>query len=93
MLEKTNSLASITKGCVDKQPGRVPTCIHGLDEILLDGLVRIRAYLVRGGPRCDGTTFGFQVSKQQRGCGRAMLITLAGRVAQIHENAAIWAQP
>lgn len=51
------------------RPGRVSTGIAGLDEILRDGLLPGRAYLVRGGPGTGKTALGlhFLVEGARRG--------------------------
>jgi hypothetical protein len=51
------------------QPGRVLTCIHVLDEILLSGLVRAYAYLVFSGLGYDKMIFGFHFTSSSAAAG------------------------
>ena len=68
---------------------RCPTGIAGLDEVLQGGLVRHRAYLVRGGPGTGKTTLGLQFLREGIAQGeRALLITLESNEEQIRADAA-----
>ena len=69
--------------------GRCPTGVSGLDEVLYGGLVKQRAYLVRGGPGTGKTTLGLHFLRTgvERG-QRALLITLESNEKQLREDAA-----
>lgn len=68
---------------------RHPTGLPGLDEVLHGGLIRERAYLVRGGPGTGKTTLGlhFLASGAARG-ETTLLITLESAEAQLRRDAA-----
>jgi circadian clock protein KaiC len=67
---------------------RCPTGITGMDEILHGGLVRHRAYLVRGGPGTGKTTLGLHFLRAGMEQGeRALLITLESNEAQVRSDA------
>jgi circadian clock protein KaiC len=67
---------------------RCLTGIAGLDEILHEGLVRQRAYLVRGGPGTGKTTLGLQFLRAGVVRGeRSVLITLESSEAQLRADA------
>ncbi len=67
---------------------RVSTGISGLDEILHNGLIPGRAYLVRGGPGCGKTTLGlhFLTHGGQNG-EKTLYITLGEPEIQLRHNA------
>jgi circadian clock protein KaiC len=73
---------------VDSARERCPTGIAGLDEILHGGLVRHRAYLVRGGPGTGKTTLGLQFLRTgiERG-ESSVLITLESSESQLKADA------
>ena len=68
---------------------RCPTGIVGLDEVLKGGLIRERAYLVRGGPGTGKTTLGLQflLAGVERG-ESSVLITLESSEEQLRADAA-----
>ena len=67
---------------------RCPTGITGLDEVLQGGVVRQRAYLVRGGPGTGKTTLGLHFLREGIARGeRALLITLESNAAQLRSDA------
>lgn len=67
---------------------RCPTGIAGLDEILRGGLVRRRAYLVRGGPGTGKTTLGLHFLQAGSEQGESsLLITLESAEAQLRADA------
>ncbi len=67
---------------------RLSTGIPALDEILYGGLIRGRAYMIRGGPGSGKTTLGlhFLTAGVQNG-ERVLFITFGERESQIRENA------
>jgi circadian clock protein KaiC len=68
---------------------RASTGVFGLDEILKGGLVRQRAYLVRGGPGTGKTTLGMHFLANGVNAGeQTLLISLGEPKAQILANAA-----
>jgi circadian clock protein KaiC len=68
---------------------RCPTGVDGLDEILHGGLVRRRAYLVRGGPGTGKTTLGLHFLQAGAAQGEAaLLITLESAEEQLRADAA-----
>lgn len=69
--------------------GRCPTGIPGLDEVLHGGLVRQRAYLVRGGPGTGKTTLGLHFLQAGAALGESpLLITLESNEPQLRADAA-----
>lgn len=67
---------------------RCPTGIAGLDEVLHGGLVRERAYLVRGGPGTGKTTLGLHFLLAGVAEGEStLLITLESNRAQLQADA------
>jgi circadian clock protein KaiC len=63
--------------------------VPGLDEVLHGGLVRERAYLVRGGPGTGKTTLGLHFLLAGIAAGEsALLITLESNQAQLKTDAA-----
>lgn len=69
---------------------RVSIGVNGLDEVLYGGLVRGRAYLVRGGPGCGKTTIGLHfLTTGVRQGEPALFISLGETEKQLRENAHI----
>jgi circadian clock protein KaiC len=69
--------------------GRCLTGVCGLDEVLYGGLVRQRAYLVRGGPGTGKTTLGLHFLTAGVALGEeALLITLESNEEQLRADAA-----
>jgi len=67
---------------------RISTGVAGLDEIMSGGLVRGRAYLVRGGPGSGKTTLGLHFLTCGAAAGEPVLcISLAEPEAQLRDNA------
>ncbi len=67
---------------------RCPMGISGLDEVLHGGLIRQRAYLVRGGPGTGKTTLGLHFLQTGVAQGETvLLITLESSEAQLHADA------
>jgi archaellum biogenesis ATPase FlaH len=54
-------LAHGTRGMTVEAPARLPTGIQGLDDILGDGLIPSRLYLVAGAPGSGKTTLALQL--------------------------------
>lgn len=68
---------------------RHPTGLPGLDEVLHGGLIRERAYLVRGGPGTGKTTLGLHFLAAGAAHGeRTLLITLESSEPQLRRDAA-----
>ncbi len=68
---------------------RLSTGVPGLDEILVGGLIRRCAYLLKGGPGCGKTTIGLHFLSTGRKNGESVLyISLSEPEAQIRLNAA-----
>lgn len=68
--------------------GRCQTGIAGLDAILHGGLIRRRAYLVRGGPGTGKTTLGLHFLQAGAAQGEAtLLITLESSEEQLRVDA------
>jgi circadian clock protein KaiC len=73
---------------VDSSDGRYATGVPGLDEILGGGLIRERAYLVRGGPGTGKTTLGLHFLVAGVAAGESvLLITLESNEAQVRADA------
>ena len=66
--------------------GRISSGVEGLDEILDGGLIRNRAYLVRGGPGSGKTTLGFQFLTDEPD-EPALFITMGEHVDQLKNDA------
>jgi circadian clock protein KaiC len=67
---------------------RVSTGLSGLDEILHGGLIRQRAYLVRGGPGTGKTILGLHFLAAGASAGeRTLLITIDEPADRIQQNA------
>jgi circadian clock protein KaiC len=68
---------------------RCPTGIAGLDEVLLGGLIRERAYVVRGGPGTGKTTLGLHFLRVGLDAGEStLLISLESNESQLRSDAA-----
>jgi circadian clock protein KaiC len=71
-----------------KSPDRPSTGVPGLDEVLHDGPIPGRAYLVRGGPGTGKTTLGLHfLTAGARSGERALLITLEEPEGHLRQNA------
>ncbi len=68
---------------------RLSTGVQGLDEVLSGGLIRGRAYLVRGGPGCGKTTLGMHFLTTGIKAGESGLyISLGEPEGKLRQNAA-----
>ncbi|MEX0891354.1 MAG: ATPase domain-containing protein [Gemmatimonadota bacterium] len=73
---------------MEEHNNRCQTGIAGLDEILHGGLIRRRAYLVRGGPGTGKTTLGLHFLQTGVAQGEAsLLITLESSEEQLRADA------
>lgn len=73
---------------MEEHQDRCPTGVAGLDEILHGGLIRRRAYLVRGGPGTGKTTLGLHFLQTGVEQGEAtLLITLESSEEQLRADA------
>lgn len=71
-----------------KPDARVSTGVAGLDEIMNQGFVPQRAYLVRGGPGSGKSTLGLHFLTAGAGSGEKVLfITLGEPESQVRKNA------
>ncbi len=76
------------KGSMSDTTERLSTGAKGLDEILLGGLVRGGAYLVRGGPGTGKTTLGLHFLAAGAAAGEKVLCVALGEpVERITKNA------
>jgi circadian clock protein KaiC len=74
---------------VEEERLRCATGVTGLDEVLHGGLVRGRAYLLRGGPGTGKTTLGLHFLLEGVAQGeKALLITLESNEEQLRSDAA-----
>lgn len=74
---------------LEKSENRVSTGIEGLDEILEEGLVARRVYLVRGGPGTGKSTLGLHFLTTGAKAGEhTLFITLGEQEQQLRKNAA-----
>jgi len=72
----------------ENQLDRVTTGLSGLDDILHGGLIRQRAYLVRGGPGTGKTILGLHfLTSGARAGERTLLITIDEPADRIRQNA------
>lgn len=68
----------------------ISTGIYGLDEILKGGLLKNRAYLLRGGPGSGKTTFGFHfLMEGMKKAEPSLFITLGESKEQLLTNASL----
>jgi circadian clock protein KaiC len=66
---------------------RVSTGVAGLDEIMNQGFVPQRVYLVRGGPGSGKSTLGLHFLTAGAGSGKVLFITLGEPESQVRKNA------
>lgn len=71
----------------DQLPERVSVGVTGLDEILEGGLIRQRAYLVRGGPGRGKTTLGLHFLSTPDNGHSALFIGFQESETQLRKNA------